>query len=697
MADVRVRIIPTINDDGAIEGLKNNIRDLARETWSDAMKSKMANKEAIALLEKRVNLRNREVDAVIRGTRAQAQRDFDKGSISESQFQDTLKRIDKAKIMESSARAGLAKDVEESRQGKFQHQYAQLLNDREKELLKLKDIAEKTSINRQGTFRDRLREIELVRKNIKDHADNILKSRDLTKEEEKVVKSVNANLDKEEKLVNQEKKVGKGQLGRVIKGWGIQQVIQSIHEPEPVSAGVNAGSAAGQMMMMSGKVLSGAIVSTVAAVSKEMWQLNTKLHETARTSTALLGKEPHSYMRELRASGIGKDLNRDNLVKLGVSDMGYIERHMQTSRSLGRSASSDEAYGALMLERTGFSDPESINQALRFQRIGERDFTSRYASAAGAASALGAKEGDMTYVPEVFQEMLRIDKEQLKTIGRIDSFNNEKLLKGIMSMGGVWRDVEMASSMFGSIHKGLSTAQTPQVEAMQYQILSQMNPETSLWGLEKLKESPFKNGMDYFKKQMQWLKNMAGGSNDTYERLVGQVFDLGPNKAAELAQGWDKMDFSRFMGTDTDIKKIMEDMSGRSLDSVAISEKLKARFENFKTDILTRNTDNTREKRSFEKGYGDYGVTEVAGDLFRIFLGKSRLDERFNQARRAGRGFFNSLGHSIGANQLSKDEWEKAEDKRMQGPLNDFSEDITRIATILLRIAENTESLNPYK
>ncbi len=142
------------------------------------------------------------------------------------------------------------------------------------------------------------------------------------------------------------------------------------------------------------------------------------------------------------------------------------------------------------------------------------------------------EEETRAYLGEYLSILVDVNKEQLNTIGSVDSVINTKVIASLTQLGKEYRNPEFLRGVIMSVRQGLTQAQTPQIEALQYAVLSRINPGASLWELQKMMENPFgKESQKYLPEFLKSLISISGSKEDAYFN-VKAAFGVS-NKVAE--------------------------------------------------------------------------------------------------------------------------------------------------------------------
>lgn len=263
----------------------------------------------------------------------------------------------------------------------------------------------------------------------------------------------------------------------------------------------------------------------------------------------------------------------------GLENYGYtmdqtISERVSIAQARGRSKGSNEAtINSLLMQRgLGISsgDVLSLESVLRGD---VKDTTSRKAvlQAIGGMEVSGmAQKGDMSLLPEYLQTLISISQEQLNATGNIDVMMNTKMLSAISTLDDSFKNPQVLQNVVNSLRGGLSEAPSPQVQALQYSVLSRLtdkdgNPlNMSMFEMEEVRANPFgEKGRKYLPKYLEAIKEMSGGEGANpehfYTNLMG-MFNLKAPMARKLGEG--------FLTKNEDFQRIVETGSFESKVSV---------------------------------------------------------------------------------------------------------------------------------
>ena len=135
------------------------------------------------------------------------------------------------------------------------------------------------------------------------------------------------------------------------------------------------------------------------------------------------------------------------------------------------------------------------------------------------------------YSEEYLKLLVDINQRQLDVAGQTNTAVNGKIITGISGLSDTFKDPNVLSGVIAKVYQGLTTANSPQVEALQYEVLGRENPNANLWELEKLRQDPFSDGGEYLKNFITELSSI-GTKEEGYFNVATQ-FGLKAGKPVE--------------------------------------------------------------------------------------------------------------------------------------------------------------------
>lgn len=349
-----------------------------------------------------------------------------------------------------------------------------------------------------------------------------------------------------------------------ISGFGLlSRTINSRSLPE---AGIDAvGQVGGGMMGMGGRAGAiGIALALGAMVGGKAVQAGMMYQGALGSNVGVFGGSMQDYQ------GFGR----------GFSDLGYTmeqsaRRRLAMSRAAGRMDLGNLTAESFYLERGAGLDEGLQSQLLMMGRndrsgLGLYGGVNRMVSSMRGAGAI--KGDDLSLLPEYMQTLIHVSQEQLKVTGSVDVGINTKMISAIASLDDSLKNPQVLTQMMTQLRSGL-TSGNPQVEALQYSVLSKMAPGSSMFRLMEMREDPFGRGNEkYMQNYLGSLRGMSGSSESFYMNIMN-AFGLGAKQSKILGSGFEGGDLSRAMagmrGEDLDIVGRAKEATPKLLDEVA--------------------------------------------------------------------------------------------------------------------------------
>lgn len=140
------------------------------------------------------------------------------------------------------------------------------------------------------------------------------------------------------------------------------------------------------------------------------------------------------------------------------------------------------------------------------------------------------------YSEDYLRILVDLNQKQLEEVGETNASINGGIIASIASLGDKLENPKTLSQIVNGLKSGLTQANSPQLEALQYYTLSQINPNASLWDMQRMRENPFaKENLPYMKDYI--LNLMSIGNEDEAKFNVMSAFGLTANQTEELING----------------------------------------------------------------------------------------------------------------------------------------------------------------
>lgn len=140
------------------------------------------------------------------------------------------------------------------------------------------------------------------------------------------------------------------------------------------------------------------------------------------------------------------------------------------------------------------------------------------------------------YSEDYLRILVDLNQKQLEEVGETNASINGGIIASIASLGDKLENPRTLSQVINGLKSGLTQANSPQLEALQYYTLSQINPNASLWDMQRMRENPFaKENLPYMRDYI--LNLMSIGNEDEAKFNVMSAFGLTANQTEELING----------------------------------------------------------------------------------------------------------------------------------------------------------------
>ena len=378
----------------------------------------------------------------------------------------------------------------------------------------------------------------------------------------------------------------------MIQGLGTAMLINPLNSQDPVQGAVGMGQNLSSMMMMAGGKMGWVGLGLglgVGIAGAQVQLLKDVMPAAAR-------------MSRLTGSGINSFLERNNeFSELGYTRSQVLENRAAALKALGQDSSSN--LSTMLALQKGFDVSQGDLTGLMRAGRGDKNFDLQRVFSntyAGLQYAGLGKQKTEAFIPEYLKILTELGQKQLETLGKVDYGVNTRVLSVISGAGERLQNPDTARGVLNKLYQGLTSAQTPQVEALQFQALSKAFPGKSLLGLEMIREEPFsKDGMKYTEAMMQNIKNYSVSKDDRI-RNISNIFGTNLNLSAELSNLFDKP------GGIFDVQKKLEENKGiteqevykRALGAADKFDVLLAKWENVKWGEATTDLINILDKTS---------------------------------------------------------------------------------------------------
>lgn len=342
----------------------------------------------------------------------------------------------------------------------------------------------------------------------------------------------------------------------------------------PVDMGLGLASTTGSAMIGLGggaaMVGIGALIG--AEVAKKGWSLATEYAKQWGTAYATLGRDVDLGDRRANEA-------------IGFSKIDVLSRMSELARSRRSGENIGESVRNMLLFKKGINLDEGLYSAMDMMSIiNGQSGGANIQSAIAAMRAGGIVRGeDMSAVPDFLSIMVQQGKEQLSRLGRIDVGVNSKMVAALASMDDVLsKSPEALSSLLTGLQGGLTGSKTPQMEALQYSVLSKMYPGASYFELRKMREAGFRTP-GYAEGMIELLKNITGGGENLYLNLEAAM-GISASQAEILGKGYKKMGAG--LRENYEGKEGVFGLESRAVSATPTAEQMKAGYVDIQSDTV---------------------------------------------------------------------------------------------------------------
>lgn len=245
-----------------------------------------------------------------------------------------------------------------------------------------------------------------------------------------------------------------------------------------------------------------------------------------------------------------------------------------------------------------------------------------------------------SYSDEYLKILVDINQQQLEQVGYTNSLVNGEIIQGIAKLDDSFQNPAVLQKVVSGLQSGLQNANSPQMEALQFMTLSQINPNASLHELQKMKENPFSSENPEYLNQM--LKNLDLGDENLSYFNVARQFNISNTLAERILKGarakWEKGEM--FYGTDFKDMQQQYDIEQEAINSTSIMQRSNAKTEDVFAKMGTpmmEAMDSALSKmgeglKSFNNFLDSMGLgSELLGDLAKILSETNSNLSNFNQ------------------------------------------------------------------
>lgn len=333
---------------------------------------------------------------------------------------------------------------------------------------------------------------------------------------------------------------------RFFGNLALQTAIRGVSMNDPMQGALGTGSSIGSALMSTGNpyaIAGGAILSVLTAGFQKAYEVAQQTDPYAKAASRIFDTDWTSEM------GMRNNLASD----LGFSREESIQQQINIQRATGgrwsRSAVMSNARDAMEWQTRVGLDENSIAQLATILRTDNsgRNINSLMSSIFFGMQDAGVSQNRVTaLLPELINNIQSLALNSQNTTGysNVDTIIGlQNLLSNKSEFGDFFsRNPALMGSVMSSIMNGLTSASTPQMEALQYQTLAQINPGASFWELQVARDVP---SAEYAAGIFENLRRVSGytsgNENDPnreiYARNLMQAFGVRASVADQLSRG----------------------------------------------------------------------------------------------------------------------------------------------------------------
>lgn len=333
---------------------------------------------------------------------------------------------------------------------------------------------------------------------------------------------------------------------RFFGNLALQTAIRGVSMNDPMQGALGTGSSIGSALMSTGNpyaIAGGAILSVLTAGFQKAYEVAQQTDPYAKAASRIFDTD---WMSEM---GMRNNLASD----LGLSREESIQQQIAIQRATGgrwgRSAVMSNARDAMEWQTRVGLDENSIAQLATVLRTDDsgRGINSLIGSIFLGMQNAGVSQNRVTaLLPELINNIQSLALNSQNTAGysNIDTIIGlQNLLSNKSEFGDFFsRNPALMGSVMSSIMNGLTSPSTPQMEALQYQTLAQINPGASFWELQVARDVP---SAEYAAGVFENLRRVSGYTSgnesdpnrEIYARNLMQAFGVRASVADQLSKG----------------------------------------------------------------------------------------------------------------------------------------------------------------
>ena len=401
-----------------------------------------------------------------------------------------------------------------------------------------------------------LNDIEAVLENIS--TDGVLIHKDSLKELAELLKTAQVSGGTSNGTTGEQSGAGQGvetsRGGQFLKNFAVSTLLNPLGTNDPVRSVLGIGSNVGSALMgMGGPAgIAGAAVSLISNIVLAKYGAVAGVAPVAAETSRILGGDWASWVPV-----------ETGTTKYGLQRNDVLQRRMQLARAMGRQDLGSSFDQSLLWEMTTMLSSSDIAEFARSGRGDARFDLSR--NLGGYLEMLKrsgvSNEKIQTQMTEYLRELVSLNQSQLEQFGRTDTSLNTAIYSAIASVfpEAAASNPALIGRLSGNFYRGMSTASSRQIEALQYYTASRVMGGTGSWyDARMMREDPFglaeglsneerQRRLQYSKELLKQFRAVAGGT-EQFAYLLEKQFGFNANQAMSLARNYDlgQFDISDF-------------------------------------------------------------------------------------------------------------------------------------------------------
>lgn len=317
-----------------------------------------------------------------------------------------------------------------------------------------------------------------------------------------------------------------GRLGESLR-TSTEVFFDVMKAPNAYEATMGAGKQIAGLMAAQGGLLgkvgmmAGATISHYEQAFKYFKEYDSELTSVQRLGGGALGDLSGYGVNKIQAIQEEKNIMRarGTAVNYGTA----TSESFQLQKGYGMD--SGVVYGLANILRSNTREYGSYDKAglhiSKHDAAGQSSSLTKWAEMAqGSAEESGVTQrGDTNILPEYLNVLIGIGREQLLATGEVSMGINTRMVNAVTHLDNSFKNPEVLSHVYGGIKGMLEQSSSPNVQALQYSVLSKMKKDDgssmSMWEMNKAMADPMNfQGGKYRENFMQAIRDMSGGNRE---------------------------------------------------------------------------------------------------------------------------------------------------------------------------------------